>query len=270
MNRLLHQSIYCFVLFAGLGLAACQQDVDLNLPVYTPKLVVECYLEEGQPLRLTLLESQSYLDTSGPTIVSGATVVLAYGPQRDTIPNVPATDEATGKVYNYSSAKRITADYTLPYTLTVTDRKGRTLTATTHFLRPVLIKSITPKFNQKKAAYGLTKFDDNPLEKNYYRITLTKNRRVDTLASNSLIDDSFSNGKEINWGSAYNFRTGDTIHATLYHCTEAYYKFLSTAQSARQANVNPFAASGEVISNVRGGLGVLATLTYDYRQVVVK
>gem|GEM_PF-5151589 len=41
----------------------------------------------------------------------------------------------------------------------------------------------------------------------------------------------------------------------LYHCTEDYYKFLTTSQSARQANVNPFAASGEVISNLRGGLG---------------
>jgi hypothetical protein len=260
---------YGLVLTVSLGLAACQQDIDVNLPVYTPQLVVECYLEDGQPLRLTLLESQGYLETSALPIVNGATVVLTHRDQRDTIPNLPVVDRATGKSYNYSSAKCIVADYDAPYTLTITDKLGRTLTATTRFIRSVPIKSITPEFNRKGEAYGLTKFDDNAQEKNYYRLTLTRNRRVDTLALNALLDDAFSNGEEINWGSGYDFRKGDTIHATLYHCTEAYYRFLSTAQSARQANVNPFAASGEVISNVKGGLGVFATLTYAYKTAIV-
>lgn len=260
---------YTLTLFFGGLLAACQQDVDVMLPPYESKLVLECYLEDGKPLRLTLLESQSYLSVSAPVPVNGATVVLAHRGKTDTIPNVPAVDRATGKSYNYSSPKRIIADYDAPYTLTVTDKQGQTLTATTNFIRPVAIKSITPEFNAKGYAYGLTKFDDNPQVKNYYRLTLTRNRRIDTLSLNALIDDSFSNGKEINWGSGYTFKPGDTLHATLYHCTEAYYKFLITAQSARQANVNPFSASGEVISNVKGGLGVFATLSYDYKTAIV-
>lgn len=261
--------IYGLVFLAGFGLAACQQDINVDLPPYASKLVVECYLEDGQPLRLTLLESQAYLETSIPPFVSGATVVLSYQGQHDTIPNVPYVDKVTGKSYNYTSPKRINADYDTPYTLTVTDKRGRTLTATTGFIRSVPIKSITPEFNQKRQAYGLTKFDDNPQVKNYYRLTLTRNRRVDTLSLDALLDDAFSNGKEINWGSGYNFKSGDTIHATLYHCTEDYYKFLTTAQSARQANVNPFSASGEVISNVKGGLGVFATLSYAYKTAIV-
>lgn len=260
---------YGLTLLSGLLLAACQQDIDVMLPPYQSKLVVECYLEDEQPLRLTLLESQPYLAVSAPVLVSGAVVVLSHGAQRDTIPNVPAVDPTTGKAYNYSSPKRIQADYDVPYTLTVTDKQGRMLTATTQFIKPVAIKSITPEFNTTGKAYGLTKFDDNPQTKNFYRLTLTRNRRVDTLSLNALIDDSFSNGQEITWGSGYTFEPGDTIHATLYHCTEGYYKFLTTSQSARQANVNPFAASGEVVSNVRGGLGVFATLTYDYKTVVV-
>lgn len=260
---------YSLALLSGLLLAACQQDVDVMLPPYESKLVLECYLEDGQPLRLTLLESQPYLAVSAPTLVSGATVLLSHQGQTDTIPNLPALDQATGKTYNYSSPKRVKADNDLPYTLTVNDQRGRRLTATTYFIRPVAIKSITPEFNAEGEAYGLTKFADNPLEKDYYRLTLTRNRRVDTLSLNALIDDAFSNGQEINWGSGYSFKPGDTIHATLYHCTEAYYKFLSTSQNARQANVNPFAASGEVISNVQGGLGVFATLSYDYKTAIV-
>ncbi|RIV24049.1 DUF4249 domain-containing protein [Fibrisoma montanum] len=261
---------YVLTVLAGLGLAACQQDIDVDLPPYEPKLVLECYLEEGQPVRLTLLESRGYLDVASLPLVDGATVVLSHQGLNDTIPNVPFVDRATGKSYNYSSPTPIKTDYDSPYTLTVTDKQGRRLTATTRFIRPVAIKSITPEFNQNGEAYGLTKFDDNPQQKNYYRLTLTRNIRVDTLSLDALLDDAFSNGEEINWGSGYTFKKGDTIHATLYHCTEDYYKFLTTAQSARQANVNPFAASGEVISNVRGGLGVFATLTYDYRSVVIK
>lgn len=260
---------YGLSLLSGLLLAACQQDIDVELPPYQSKLVLECYLEDGQPLRLTLLESQPYLAVSAPALVSGAVVVLSHQGQRDTIPNVPALDQTTGKLYNYSSPTRIKADYDTPYTLTVTDKRGRTLTATAQFIKPVSIKSITPVFNDKGVAYGLTKFDDNPQQNDYYRLTLTRNRRIDTLSSSSLIDDSFSNGKEISWGSGYDFKSGDTIHATLYHCTEEYYKFLTTSQSARQANVNPFAASGEVISNVQGGLGVFATLTYDFKTAIV-
>ncbi|MFD2571580.1 DUF4249 domain-containing protein [Spirosoma soli] len=261
---------YILALLAGLGLAACQQDIDVDLPPYESKLVLECYLEDGQPVRLSLLESRSYLDISSLPLVDGATVVLSHRGQNDTIPNVPAIDRTSGKSYNYSSPKRIKANYDSPYTLTVKDKLGRVLTATTRFIKPVAIKSITPEFNQKGEAYGLTKFDDNAQQKNYYRLTLTRNIRVDTLSLDALLDDAFSNGEEINWGSGYTFKKGDTIHATLYHCTEDYYKFLTTSQSARQANVNPFAASGEVISNIKGGLGVFATLAYDYRSVVVK
>lgn len=241
---------YTLTLLAGLLLVACQQDVDVMLPPYESKLVLECYLEDGQPLRLTLLESQPYLAVSAPMLVSGAIVLLSHQGQTDTIPNLPALDQLTGKSYNYSSPKRIRVNYDAPYMLTVTDKMGRIVTATTHFIRPVAIKSITPEFNDKGKAYGLTKFADNPLEKDYYRLTLTRNRRVDTLSLDALIDNAFSNGKEINWGSGYTFKPGDTLHATLYHCTEAYYKFLSTSHGARQANVNPFSASGEVISNV--------------------
>lgn len=260
---------YGLMLSAGLALTACQQDVSVDLPAYEPKLVLECYLEDGQPLRLTLIESRGYLEPAGVTTVDGATVVLSHGGQRDTIPNVIYRDSTTGKAYNYGSPKRIRADYDAPYTLTVTDRRGRTLTATTRFVRPVPLKSITPEFNAAGKAYGLSKFDDNPRERNFYRLTLTRNRRIDTLALDARLDDAFSNGEEINWGSAYWFEPGDTIHATLYHCTEDYYRFLTTANNAQQANVNPFAASGEVVSNVRGGLGVFATLSYTYKKAVV-
>ncbi len=255
---------------AGLVLASCQQNFDVQLPPYESKLVLECYLEEGQPVRLTLLESRSYGEAAELPLVNGATVVLTHRGRRDTIPNVPFVDRLTGKAYNYSSPLLIRADYDSSYTLDVRDPQGRVLTARTRFVRPVPIKSISPEFNAEGKAYGLTKFDDSPGEKNFYRLTLTRNVRVDTLAQDALLDDSFGDGQELIWGSGYSFEPGDTIHATLYHCTADYYQYLSTVQSARTANVNPFAASGEVVSNVVGGLGIFATLSYDHQWAVVR
>ncbi|HLK97780.1 MAG TPA: hypothetical protein VK364_08435, partial [Hymenobacter sp.] len=105
---------YGLALLSGVLLAACQQDVNVALPPYESKPVLECYLEDGQPLRLTLLESQPYLSVVAPTLVSGALVVLSHQGQMDTILNVPVVDRATGKLYNYSSPKRIKADYDVP------------------------------------------------------------------------------------------------------------------------------------------------------------
>ncbi len=51
-----------------------------------------------------------------------------------------------------------------------------------------------PEFNQKGEAYGLTKFDDDPQQKNYYRLTLTRNRRADTLSLNAFLDDPAGRG----------------------------------------------------------------------------
>ena len=143
-----------FALTMGQFLAACQQDIDVNLPAYHSKLVLECYLEDGQPVRLSLVESQSYLAAGDNPLVEKATVLLTYQGQQDTIPNVPYVDPATRKTYNYSSVKRIRACYNVPYTLTILDTKGRKVTAVTHFIRSVPITSLPPVFNGKGKPTG--------------------------------------------------------------------------------------------------------------------
>ena len=45
-------------------MAACSRDYDVDLPAHQSELVVECYLEDGQPLRAIVTESTALLDTS--------------------------------------------------------------------------------------------------------------------------------------------------------------------------------------------------------------
>lgn len=252
---------------------SCTKDYDIQLPPHESRLVVECYLEDGQPMRALITESTALNDTSGrPPLDLQAVVVISRGNVRDTLRPVPFLDTARRQFYNYTSTRTVRANYNSgeEWRIDVRDNKGRTATATTRFLPPVAIGSITPIFNGNREAYCLTRFMDPPGGDNYFRLVLANTQRYDSIELTQLFDQNFvNNGGEVIYGSGYDFKQGDTIHATLYHITPEYHRYLQTLETATGALVNPFAASGEVVSNIRGGLGVFAALSYDYKWVKV-
>lgn len=265
---------FLFLVFGCFQMVACSKNYDIQLPPEKSKLVVECYLEDGLPLRALISESTGLLDTSTvPPVLIQATVVVTYRGQRDTLQPAPFVDTVRRQFYNYGSSKIVRADYNSgdEYRIDVTDSKGRTVWATTRFLPPVPLTSITPIFNNENRAYCLTQFKDLPAQRNYYRLVLADNDRYDSVELDQLFDENFvNNNGDVIYGSGYNFRRGDTIHATLFHITPEYHRYLTTLENARGALVNPFAASGEIVSNIRGGLGVFAALSYDYRWLRVQ
>ena len=76
-------------LFFGLtllGFMACTKDYDIELPANESALVVEAYLEDGQPMRALISESTNLLDTSlTPSIFVQATVIISHGNVKDTL-----------------------------------------------------------------------------------------------------------------------------------------------------------------------------------------
>lgn len=254
---------------AGL-LTACANDYAVDLPPYASKLVVECYLEAGRPPMLNLSESSPYF--APPTIptVAGATVVLSYAGRTDTLVNGVFADTSRGRVYNYGSARALPQQPRGDFRLTATDAKGRRIEAVTRFMPVVPITSLEPIFNAEEKAFCLTKFADSPTQRNYYQLVLNKGPANTVIYLSTTLDDNFANDKnDIIFGSGYEFVEGDTIVATVYHLEPTYYKFLSTSDNADAGNFNPFAVSGEIISNVQGGLGIVTTLSYDRKTVVV-
>jgi len=255
-------------------LAGCSKDYNIQLPPHESRLVVECYLEDGQPLRALITESQALLDTNRlPPVILDALVIISHGNRRDTLRPGVYADTLRRRVYNYGSERIVQADFAAgaPWRIDVVDGKGRAVHALTRFLPPVPIGSLTPIFNNEERAYCLTRFFDVPGTRNFYRLVLADNARYDSVELEQLFDENFVNNQgEVIYGSGYDFRRGDTIHATLFHITPEYHRYLSTAENARGALVNPFAASGEVVSNIVGGYGVFAALSFDYRQQVVQ
>jgi Domain of unknown function (DUF4249) len=261
---------FCLLLL----IASCSKDYDIQLPANKSALAVECYLEDGQPMRVLISETTALLDTNlTPPIFIQATVIITHGNVKDTLKPMTFIDIAQKRVFNYGSNKIVKADFTgkETYRIDVYDTKGRHAYGTTHFIKPVEIESLTPVFNNENKAFCLTKFKDDPSVKNYFRLVLNKNTFTDSSEMDIVLDNSFANSSnEYVYGSGYSFKKGDVINARVFHLTYDYYLYLTTLQNAQSALVNPFAVSGEVVSNIKGGVGVFAALSYATKSVTVK
>ncbi len=257
-----------------LALASCSRDFDIQLPAHKPELVVECYLEDGEPLRALVTESTALLDTALiPPIITDATVTISYHGKTDTLRPSIYLDPLRNRAYNYGSTTRVTADLSSgeEYRIDVYDRQGRHATGTTHFMPPVAIGNMEASFNSEDEASILTTIQDDPAAKNYYRLILKRNSEQDSIQLNSYFTDELaSNAGNIIIRSRNRFVRGDTVYATLYHITQAYYQFLNTSNGATSALGNPFAASGEVVSNISGGIGVFTALTFRERVLMIR
>jgi Domain of unknown function (DUF4249) len=260
--------VMIMVVFIG-----CSKNYDITLPPNKSELMIECYLENGQPMRALISESVNLLDTSTiPPIFIQALVVISHGGVKDTLIPFPYIDTLRRKAYNYGKEKNVVANFTNNevYRIDVFDNKGRHAYATTQFLEPVTQLSLTPIFNAQQKAYCLTKFKDNPATSDYYRLLINKNALYDSTQVDALFDNNFVNtNNEYVFGSGYSFKSGDTINARVFHLTEDHHSFINTVQNALAALVNPFAASGEIVSNVKGGIGIFAALTYTQKSIRV-
>jgi len=255
-------------------LASCSKDYLIQLPPNESKLVVECYLEDGRPMCALISESKALLDTSTiPPLIISAFVVITHGTEIDTLLPFAYLDVEQRRAYNFGNPKIVRVNYldATNYRIDVVDKKGRRVSAVTHFIRPVQIESLTPTFNNNNEAFCYTKFKDDPAAVNYYRLVLNKNSVNDSISLEALISDNLANdNNEIIYGSGYDFKNGDSIHARLFHLTNDYYNYLNTRQTAIAALINPFAVSGEIVSNIKGGLGVFAALSYTQKSVAVR
>jgi hypothetical protein len=261
------------VVFAGLlTMAGCdlQKDIEVTLPAYEKKLVVECYLEKDKPLRMTVSESASYFASPELPDVDYASVRISSNGKTNELKYKIDVDEKYRKAFNYSSDNLFEPQPNEEFQLEVTDTQGRKVTGKTKYLPLVPIKEVEWKYREDSlTAFLLIRFDDNPNIDNYYRLQVHK----DSLNSNSELDfslnDDFKTGSEITIGTGYNYEYGDTVYVTVYHIEKTFYDFLQSVESAANANGNPFAQPARVKSTVEGGIGVFTTLVYDRKRIVL-
>ncbi len=274
-KNMMRQYLYfTLLLLACLFSCNLEKDVQVDLPEYESQLVVECYLEVGQPYRLALSESVSYFADPQLPIINNATVVISDGLHSDTLLNTFVIDTLSEKIYNFVHPRIVEEDYDKVYTLSVSLDDGQQISATTSFLEPILIDSLVPIFNEDNSfASVFTYLTDPPNEDNFFRRVFHSGQNIydgileqDFSTTDALVN---SNGQII-FGSGFSFTEGDTLISTLFHMDEDYYNFMESYDDAIGSNGNPFAQPGAVLSNIEGGIGIFTAHSYDRKRLIIE
>ncbi|MCU0348223.1 MAG: DUF4249 domain-containing protein [Saprospiraceae bacterium] len=277
---------FAFLLFT-FSFQSCgnlEKEIDLDLPVYTPQYVVECYLEPGQPFTLLLTRSSSFFDPF-PTdpleyvedlLVDSAEVIITHDGVEYPLANAASINPATFKVFNYSNPALVPTDFDNDFSLKITMPDGKTITATTRLLPVVPIDSVVVEFDdeQDTLARCLTYLTDDPTTVNFYRRMIHHNSLIDSVPDQDFAtNDDFVDDKILVFGTGYDFKEGDTIYNAIYHIDRPYYDFFNSLQFAIDANGNPFGQPSSIISNLEGdanALGIFTGLNYDRVMTIVK
>ncbi len=254
-------------------LLACnlEKDLDIEVPVYDRQLVVEAYLQPGQPFKVLLTESSGYLEGIEPPLVNEATVALTY--QGQTYPLRPALDfdPETFQFRNFVSDFVVPEDYESEFGLLIEDARGRRVQAQTRLLPVVPIDSVRWTFRDSDTtAFLLTTFTDMAGEENFYRIVINRDSVTAAADVQFTISDELFDGRQIPLGTQFRYRDEDTLFVRLFHIDRAYYEFLTSLDDAQASNGNPFAQPAPVRSGVEGGIGAFAGLTFDQQMVIVR
>lgn len=258
--------ILTVLLAAGCGK---EKIIEVKLPPYQSQIEVECYLEPGQPYRLTLYESVSYFEEPDLPMIDSALVVITHNNVRDTLEFKLTYDPSNGKLYNYVSPKQVPFDYNSEFQLYVRDKKGREVTSSTYIPQPVPIDTVEFRYNSDTLSFPLVWFTDNPGSKDYYRYLLIQDTLQGDVLADYVFDDVLFQTSKQAVGSNFKLKVNDHIIIRMHHLPEAFYRFLISIQAARDANGNPFGQPATIQSNVNGGLGIFTGLSYSEKQLNV-
>lgn len=274
--------LICSVLLIGLCWSCnLEKEIDIELPEYDPKTVVECYLEPGKPYQLLLTRSSSYFSpfdttTSGllqNLLVNGAKVSIMHAGTRYDLENRLVIDQSSQKLYNYFNEELVPKDYIETFELFVELEDGSTITGSTKLLPVVPLDSIKIEFRESDTlARVLTYFTDIPNENNFYRRMLHKSSLDSAAFQDFTLDDRVVENTVV-FGTGYEFEAGDTLFNTLFHIDRTYFDFLESVNNAVLSNGNPFGQPSPINSSLEGtarSLGIFTGLSYTREVTIVE
>ena len=255
-------------------LLSCNKIITIELPAYTPQIVVEMYLEEGKPLRCLVSESLPYTDTAISRELNGVMVIFSDGSVNDTLVNIINKDLETGRWYNYFHPGILVADSAKTYTIKISDSSNRLVTGTTRFSQRIIsIDSINIRASANEPdsfSVGVI-ISDPRLSNNYYRFLVTK--KLDDFHSEDtdfFLNDLSFNGNSFSFYSNADYARNDTVLVRVYSLLKEHFDYMQSTENARNSNFNPFTQPAMIKSNVKGGLGIFTAIRYDQRQIMVR
>lgn len=283
----LHKYISVSFLFLAIIVAGCQTEIDVDMPEYEPKIVIEGTIENGQPAIVTLSRSISYLSEINleyllnNVMISDAEVtVTASDGETDTLAFQYCPDAPM--LFAFVSPSLRGKEHTR-YTLSVKyDDKLYTAETTipgTFALDSVWFDNPSEFINSDSMRVIRVLMTDNGAENNYYAFSVKVHCPTfqDRLWASSIpivFDDKTFNGLTFNYElerygystlfsasmsedvrQAYTritFRPGDTVYVRHSQVDYDTYCFMITGGNEAITGSNPFINPAPVISNIRG------------------
>jgi hypothetical protein len=251
----------------------------MDIPKPDPKIVIEGWIENGQPAKVIITKSAPYFDpidsaTLANSLVTNATVTVSDGFSTETL-SLGFNPEAFPYIMYMGSS--IIGEAGKTYSLSVTV-DGATYTSQTTILQPIYLDSLWFKLDADKDSLGyIYGIGTDPAESaDYYRL-FTKRLGRDAgyvPMVGSTWEDKYFNGQQFTFyifrGEASYliedqgneeefgyFRIGDTVVTKLARIPQPVYAFWYAAESEIFAGGNPFTSPSIIPSNIEGGaLGV--------------
>ena len=231
--------------------AACNltNEIDLDLPEYTPRPVIECYLEPGEQFNLLLTRSFEFFapfDTSTGqflenVIVQDASIVIRSNGREFSLQEGFFFNPFTRKVSNYWSNDIVPADFTNEFELDIVLPDGTTITGVTTIPAPIQLDSVVLEFEsdlpEDSLARALTFFTDpDPTVENRFRRQLHWNSIDSIPEQDFLASDQFSEEGRLVFGTGFDYPPGDTLFNTIFRLNRDYSDFLESVQIAVQSS----------------------------------
>jgi hypothetical protein len=288
MQRYFKPFAYSMTLLVAVLCSSCQKDIDIKLPAYTEKLVVEASIETGKTAQVLLSMTAPYfgnVDLSDPSrfFVKGAFITITDGLIIDTLKEL---DPNTGYLY---IGTKLFGQVGKSYLLTV-KYKGETYSGVSNILNPIALDSIYFKAERDTFGYCWAHFTEPKGQGNCYRWFAKRfSDQFYVAPYNSAFDDKFVDGTSFDFSyerppqpgerdgyadqpNAGYYAIGDTVIVKFCTIGNAEYLFWRSYYSNRSSNGNPFAAPANIQSNITGGnvIGSFCGYSPSFDTLIIK
>ena len=263
----------CFTILSFCCLLSCNQENDIDLTPYDPKIVVEGSIEEGGYSSVLLSISASM---TGPkdtlsllnNVIRSAKVIVSDGTNSEILSLHTNDNKIPPYEYRGSQLKGETGK---DYTLTI-EYRGEKITATTYIPEPVAIDAVWFKKDHPNDTTGYISISFKNTTTDYYQIStrVVSKEKVFTPCLYGNLDSRLYRPNEqvsiqINKGPVLfpettyrtDFNVSYPVWVKLSTVPKETYKFWTSYQNEILNTQNPiFPANTSLISNIKGGIGI--------------
>lgn len=269
--------------------SSCEEDITISLPPSEVQIVVEGYIETGQPPYLLLSKTSDYystfyLDSLGTLFVHDAVVTVSDGDHTVTMNEF--TFDTAGTVISAYVGLGMVGEVGKTYTLTI-EAEGKTLSSVTSIPEALPLDSIWYETGADESNDTLVKlicrYTDPPNLGQYIRYFTSVNNGSFLPGYNSVFEDAFINGTTFDFPldrgvnrndtSSYTnyglFKKGDTITVKWSAIDVAHFDFWRTVEFELGGQGSPFASPVIIQSNINGGQGIWGGYSSTYKTLIV-